>query len=337
MTITTRAPHPGSLLKELDLDRTGFLYLIELASELKADRAAGTETAQLTGKNIALVFEHSSTRTRCAFEVAAHEQGASVTYLGGPGWQLGAEESIADAARVLGRLYHGIEFRGYAQATVEELARYAGVPVWNGLTDEWHPTQMLADVLTMLEHHTGPISEISLCFVGDARNNVARSLLITGALLGLDVRVCAPRRLWPPDEVVERAQELALGSGALVTLTEDLTTGVAGVEFVYTDVWVSLDETEEQWARRVALLAPYQVTERVLAMSGRPDVKFMHCLPAVHDAASALGNRLYQQFGLVGAEVSDEVFESDRSIVFDQAENRLHTVKAVLVSAFETG
>lgn len=333
-TNTTSIHHrPGSLLKELDLDKAGFLALITAAGQLKAARANGSERPRLTGRNIALVFEKSSTRTRCAFEVAAHDQGAHVTYLGPEGSHIGREESIADTARVLGRMFDGIEFRGFAQETVEELAEHAGVPVWNGLTDSWHPTQMLADVLTMTEHHTGPVEEIAYCFLGDGRNNVARSLLITGALLGMDVRIAAPRDLWPPDDVIAEADRLAVTSGARVLVTEDVEQGVAGVDFVYTDVWVSMGESDEQWGTRIPQLLPYRVTEKMLLASGKPGTKFLHCLPSVHDRSTQLGRRLFDRFGLDGAEVTDEVFESPHSVVFDQAENRLHTIKAVLVAA----
>ncbi|MEU3465585.1 ornithine carbamoyltransferase [Streptomyces sp. NPDC006733] len=332
---TTTATHrrPGSLLKELDLDKAAFLALITAAGQLKAAKANGSERPQLTGRNIALVFEKSSTRTRCAFEVAAHDQGAHVTYLGPEGSHIGREESIRDTARVLGRMFDGIEFRGFAQDTVEELAEHAGVPVWNGLTDAWHPTQMLADVLTMTEHHPGPVEEIAYCFLGDGRNNVARSLLITGALLGMDVRIAAPRALWPPQDVIAEADRLAVSSGARVLVTEDVAQGVAGVDFVYTDVWVSMGESDEQWSTRIPQLLPYRVTEKVLLASGKPDTKFLHCLPSVHDRSTQLGRRLFDRFGLDGAEVTDDVFESPHAVVFDQAENRLHTIKAVLVAA----
>lgn len=326
--------HPGSLLKELDLDKKQFVDLLHLARDLKRSRAGGREHPRLVGRNIALVFEKASTRTRCAFEVAAHDEGAHVTYLGPEGSHIGREESIADTARVLGRMFDGIEFRGFAQDTVEQLADHAGVPVWNGLTTEWHPTQMLADVLTMTEHHNdGPLEEIAYCFLGDGRNNVARSLLVTGALLGMDVRIAAPRELWPPDNVVTIAQALAADSGARVLVTEDVTLAVEGVDFVYTDVWVSMGESAEQWATRIPLLLPYRVTAKLMAESGQVDTKFLHCLPSVHNADTELGRRLHEQFGLSGAEVSDEVFESPASIVFDQSENRMHTIKAVLVSA----
>ncbi|MBJ7287918.1 MAG: ornithine carbamoyltransferase [Williamsia sp.] len=323
----------GSLLKESDLSKAEFLSLVEHARALKNDRRAGTRCRRLIGKNVALIFEKSSTRTRCAFEVAAHDEGAHVTYLDPAGSHLGKDESVPDTARVLGRMFDGIEFRGFDQHTVDQLAEFSGVPVWNGLTDQWHPTQMLADVMTMVENHRGPIESIAVCFTGDGRNNVARSLLVTGALLGLDVRIAAPRQLWPPDDVVQIANDLAATSGARLLVTDDLSTAVDGVDFVYTDVWVSMGETDEHWAQRVPLLLPYRVTAAVLKSSHNPDVKFLHCLPSVHDRSTALGRRLFDQFDLDGAEVTDEVFTSPASVVFDQAENRMHTIRAVLVNA----
>ena len=322
--------HPGCLLKEADLSKDEFLRLVADAASLKAAKRAGTELPLLTGRTIALVFQKASTRTRCAFEVAAHDQGAHVTYLGPEGSHLGTEESVEDTARVLGRLYDGIEFRGFDQSTVEQIADAAGVPVWNGLTDQWHPTQMLADVLTMTEHHDGPLDEVVLCFLGDGRN-VARSLLVTGALLGLDVRIAAPRDLWPPEDVVALAQGLAAGSGARLTVTEDSASGCAGADFLYTDVWVSMGEAPEIWDKRVPLLLPYRLTSELLVSTGKATTRVLHCLPAVHDRSTALGQRLFDAFGLDGAEVTDEVFRSAASVVFDQAENRLHTIKAVLL------
>lgn len=326
--------HPGSLLKELDLTKAQFLALLDLARDLKKAKKAGTETQHLRGKNIALVFEKSSTRTRCAFEVAAHDQGAHVAYIGPEGSHIGRDESITDTARVLGRMFDGVEFRGYAQEAVEKLADHAGVPVWNGLTDQWHPTQMLADILTMTEHSGKQLEDIAYCFVGDGRNNVARSLLVTGALLGMDVRIGAPRDLQPPLELITAAEKLAVTSGARITVTDDATEAVRGADFVYTDVWVSMGETADKWAARVPELLPYRVTEDLLRATGNPQAKFLHCLPAVHDDQSDLGRRVREEFGLIGAEVADEVFESAHSIVFDQAENRMHTIKAVMVSAF---
>jgi len=327
------ARHPGSLTKELDLDAKEFLDLVDLAAQLKREKADRRQLRRLDGRTIALVFEKNSTRTRCAFEVAAHDMGAHVTYLGPEGSHIGREESIRDTARVLGRLYDGIEFRGFAQATVEELADHAGVPVWNGLTDSWHPTQMLADVLTMLEHRRVPAPEIAFCFTGDGRNNVARSLLVTGAMLGMDVRIAAPPQLQPPADVVATARDLALSTGARVLVTDDPIAGVAGADFVYTDVWVSMGESQDEWDTRVPLLTPYRVTEELMTATGRPAAKFLHCLPALHDRSTTLGRRLFDSHGLDGAEVTDEVFESERSVVFDQAENRMHTIKAVLVNA----
>ena len=328
---TTR--HPGSLTKELDLDTKQFLGLLDRAAQLKAAKAAGAEDRLLEGRTIALVFEKDSTRTRCAFEVAAADQGARTTYLGPAGSHLGREESVRDTARVLGRMYDGIEFRGFAQETVETMADAAGVPVWNGLTDAWHPTQMLADVLTMTEHHPGPVQDISYCFTGDGRNNVARSLLVTGALLGMDVRITAPSHLQPPVDVVATARELAASSGARLLVTDDPAEGVAGADFVYTDVWVSMGEPQEEWDRRVPVLTPYRVTAELMAATGRPDARFLHCLPALHDRRTVLGRQVYDRYGLDGVEVTEEVFESARSVVFDQAENRLHTIKAVMVTA----
>ena len=329
----TLARPSRSLLTVTDLGRAGFVEMLDLAADLKADKRAGRERRSLVGRNIALVFEKDSTRTRCAFEVAAYDQGAHVTYLGPAGSHLGREESVADTARVLGALFDGIEFRGFAQSTVEELSRHAGVPVWNGLTDEWHPTQMLADVLTMREHQPGEIEAISYCFLGDGRSNVARSLLITGATLGMDVRIAAPRELWPPDSLVADAEREALVSGARVMVTDDTAAALEGAAFVYTDVWVSMGEADAEWEHRVPLLTPYRVTAQVMAATGRPDTRFLHCLPAVHDTTTALGRRIHERFGLVGAEVTDDVFGSAASVVFQQAENRLHTIKAVLVAA----
>jgi ornithine carbamoyltransferase len=329
----TTQRHPGSLLKELDLDKKDVLALLDMARSLKKAKAQGTEVPQLVGKNIALIFEKASTRTMCAFEVAAFDQGAHVTYLGPSGSHIGSGESIADTARVLGRMFDGIEFRGFAQASVEQLADHAGIPVWNGLTTEWHPTQMLADILTMTEYHDGPLEGIAYCFLGDGRNNVARSLLIIGALLGMDVRIAAPRELWPPDDVVYAAESLAMDSGARVLITDDAARAVQGVDFVYTDVWVSMGESEDDWATRVPGLLPYRVTEALMNSTGRADTKFLHCLPSLHNTATDLGRRLHEQFGLDGAEVTEDVFESPASVVFDQAENRLHTIKAVMVNA----
>ena len=326
--------HPGSLLKELDLDAKQFLDFVEFAADLKRDRQAGVEVPRLTGRTIAMLFQKNSTRTRCAFEVAAAHQGARVTFIGAEGSHLGREESIADTARVLGRLYDGIAFRGFRQETVEELDAYAGVPVWNGLTDEWHPTQMLADVLTMTEYAVVPLEQIVCCYTGDGRNNVARSLLVTGALLGMDVRIAAPAELQPPADVIERAQELAAGSGARLLVSADPHAAVRGADFVYTDVWVSMGESPDAWATRIEQLRPFRVTADLMRSAG-PDARFMHCLPSLHNRSTELGATLYDRFGLDGLEVTEDVFESPASVAFDQAENRMHTIKAVIVSALE--
>ncbi|MFJ2116410.1 MULTISPECIES: ornithine carbamoyltransferase [unclassified Streptomyces] len=319
-------------LKELDFTAEEFRGLIDLAAELKAAKKAGTEVQRLRGRNIALIFEKSSTRTRCAFEVAAADQGASTTYLDPSGSHIGKKESARDTARVLGRMFDGIEFRGDAQATVEELAAHAGVPVFNGLTDDWHPTQMLADVLTMTEHTDKPLTETAFAYLGDARFNMGNSYLVTGALLGMDVRIVAPRAYWPADEILALAREAAEESGARLTLTESVEEGVAGADFVTTDVWVSMGEPQEVWDERIEALGPYAVTMDVLRATGNPGVKFLHCLPAFHDLGTAVGREIHARHGLTSLEVTDEVFESAHSVVFDEAENRLHTIKAVLVA-----
>ncbi|MFJ3143500.1 ornithine carbamoyltransferase [Streptomyces halstedii] len=319
-------------LKELDFTAEEFRGLIALAAELKAAKKAGSEVRRLCGRNIALIFEKTSTRTRCAFEVAAADQGASTTYLDPSGSQMGHKESVKDTARVLGRMFDGIEYRGDSQQAVEELAAYAGVPVFNGLTDDWHPTQMLADVLTMTEHTAKPLEETAFAYLGDARFNMGNSYLVTGALLGMDVRVVAPAAYWPARDVVDRARELAAVSGARVTLTEDVTEGVRGADYVATDVWVSMGEPKEVWDERIAALAPYAVTMDVLRASGNDAVKFLHCLPAFHDLGTTVGREIHARYGLAELEVTDEVFESPHSVVFDEAENRMHTIKAVLVA-----
>ncbi|WP_369263049.1 ornithine carbamoyltransferase [Streptomyces sp. R35] len=321
-------------LKELDFTEEEFRGLIELAAELKAAKKAGAETQYLRGKNVALIFEKTSTRTRCSFEVAAADQGASTTYLDPSGSQIGHKESVRDTARVLGRMFDAIEYRGDSQAAIEELAAYAGVPVYNGLTDDWHPTQMLADVLTMTEHVDKDIYDdgVTFAYLGDARFNMGNSYLITGALLGMDVRIVAPKAYWPGDEVVARARELAEDSGAVITLTEDVAEGVRGADFVATDVWVSMGEPKEVWNERIAALTPYAVTMDVLRATGNPAVKFLHCLPAFHDLGTKVGREIHETHGLDSLEVTDEVFESAHSIVFDQAENRLHTIKAIMVA-----
>ncbi len=324
--------HGRNFLKELDFTPDELRHLIALSATLKAAKAGGYERQGLTGKNIALIFEKTSTRTRCAFEVAAHDQGAHVTYLDPSGSQLGKKESIKDTARVLGRMYDGIEYRGFAQETVETLGQFAGVPVWNGLTNEWHPTQMLADMLTMHEHSFKHPDEVSYCYLGDARNNTARSLLITGALLGMDVRIAAPKSLWPDQELRDNADVIAKDTGARLLVTDDVDAAVLGVDFLYTDVWVSMGEPTEVWDERIKALLPYQVNAAVVVATGNPSVRFMHCLPAMHNRDTANAEHLFEHTGMGAFEVTEDVFESPRSIVFDQAENRLHTIKAVLVA-----
>ncbi|MCE4944030.1 MULTISPECIES: ornithine carbamoyltransferase [Streptomyces] len=320
-------------LKELDYSAEEFRRLIDLAAELKAAKRAGAEVRRLNGRNIALIFEKTSTRTRCSFEVAAADQGATTTYLDPSGSQMGHKESVKDTARVLGRMFDAIEFRGSRHADVEELAAHAGVPVYNGLTDDWHPTQMLADVLTMIEHSGGrPLTETAFAYLGDARNNMGNSYLVTGALLGMDVRIVAPRKLWPEETVIARARALAETSGARITLTEEVAEGVRGADFVATDVWVSMGEPKEVWDERIALLTPYAVTMDVLRATGKPGVRFLHCLPAYHDLGTEIGREIHARHGLDSLEVTDEVFESAHSVVFDEAENRMHTIKAVLVA-----
>jgi len=330
----TSPRHPGSLLADTEMTKQRFMNLILLAAKLKHAKHGGTERPLLTGRSIALLFEKNSTRTRCAFEVAAYDQGAHVTYLGPTGSHVGAEESIADTARVLGGMYDGIAFRGFDQAAVTELADHAGVPVWNALSDQWHPTQSLADILTMTEHHDGELEDIAYCFAGDGRNNVARSLLVTGAVLGMDVRIAAPASLQPPADVVAAAHEAAAASGARVLVTDDVTRAVRDVDYIYTDVWLSMGEPDSQWASRVSELLPYRVTEQLMAATGRADTKFMHCLPSIHNRETKVGARLFDQFSLDGAEVTEQVFESKNSIVFDQSENKMHTIKALLVGTF---
>ncbi|MFB6848680.1 ornithine carbamoyltransferase [Streptomyces sp. NPDC056373] len=320
------------LLKELDFTEEEFRGLVELAADLKAAKKGGIEPRYLQGRNIALIFEKTSTRTRCAFEVAAADQGASTTYLDPFGSQIGHKESVKDTARVLGRMYDAIEYRGDSQQKVEELAAHAGVPVYNGLTDDWHPTQMLADVLTMTEHCAKPLGEVSFAYLGDARFNMGNSYLVTGALLGMDVRLVAPKEYWPAEEIVDRARALAVTSGARITLTETVDEGVRGADFIATDVWVSMGEPKEVWAERITALAPYAVTMDVLRATGNPDVKFLHCLPAFHDLGTRVGQEIHAAYGLEYLEVSDEVFESAHSVVFDEAENRMHTIKAVMVA-----
>ena len=324
--------HGRCLLKETDLTRDEFVSVIDLAVTLRAEKRAGTERQRMVGRNVALIFEKASTRTRSAFEVGAHDQGAHTSYLGPEESQLGHKESAKDTARVLGRMFDGIEYRGFAQETIETLGRHAGVPVWNGLTDEWHPTQMLADVLTMRDHSDKPIEEVAYCYLGDARNNTANSLLVTGALIGADVRIAAPEALWPSSEVQGIARRLASTSGARLTVTADVDEAVLGSDFLYTDVWVSMGEPERDWEQRIRMLLPYQVNSTLMKATGNPSVKFLHCLPALHNTDTEVGRQLFNRFGLSELEVTEDVFESPASIVFDQAENRLHTIKATMVA-----
>lgn len=319
-------------LKLLDFTPEEIKGLVELAARLKADKKAGVEKQTLTGKNIVLLFEKDSTRTRCAFEVGAHDQGAHVTYLGPTGSQMGKKESIADTARVLGRMYDGIEYRGYDQKIVEDLARFSGVVVWNGLTTEFHPTQILADLLTMKEHSTKPFSEMKFCYLGDARNNMGNSLMVGCAKMGIDFRAACPKSCAPAEELVAECRKVAAQTGAKITITEDIAEAVKGCDFLYTDVWVSMGEPDEVWAERIRLLKPYQVTAEVMKLTGNPDVKFLHCLPSFHDLNTRIGREIYEKYGLTAMEVTDEVFESPASIVFDEAENRMHTIKAVMVA-----
>ena len=321
-----------SFLKLLDFTPQEIKFLLDLSVDLKKAKYGGYEQQRLKGKNIALIFEKASTRTRCAFEVAAFDQGALVTYLGPSGSQIGNKESMKDTARVLGRMYDGIEYRGFAQTTVEELAEYSGVPVWNGLTNEFHPTQILADFQTMMEHSDKPLHQISFCYLGDARNNMGNSLLVGAAKMGMDFRAAAPKSVQPSEELVAQCREIAKETGAKITITDNVDEAVKGVDFLYTDVWVSMGEPDEVWKERIALLKPYQVNMDVIKKTGNPKVKFLHCLPAFHNRETTVGEEIYQKFGLDGMEVVEDVFESEHSIVFDQAENRLHTIKAVMVA-----
>ncbi|NAZ47478.1 ornithine carbamoyltransferase [Vibrio toranzoniae] len=322
-----------NFLKLLDFTPKEIQFLLDLSADLKKAKYAGTEQKKLNGKNIALIFEKASTRTRCAFEVAAFDQGAQVSYLGPSGSQIGQKESMKDTARVLGRMYDGIEYRGFGQSIVEDLGAYAGVPVWNGLTDEFHPTQILADFLTMLEHGRGKhLHQISFAYLGDARNNMGNSLLVGAAKMGMDIRLVAPKAFWPEEQLVEECQAIAQNTGAKITLTEDVAEGVKGCDFLYTDVWVSMGEAPEAWDERVAVMTPYQVNMDVIKLTGNPQVKFMHCLPAFHNNETVIGQQVADKYGMNGLEVTDEVFESDCSIVFDEAENRMHTIKAVMVA-----
>ena len=321
-----------SFVKELDFTPEELRFLLKLSADLKAAKYGGFEQPRLKGKNIALIFEKTSTRTRCAFEVAAYDQGAHVTYLGPSGTQIGHKESMKDTARVLGRMYDGIEYRGFGQELVEILAQYAGVPVWNGLTDQFHPTQMICDILTMMEHSPKHLNEIAYCYMGDARNNMGNSLMVTGCKLGMDVRLCAPKALWPAEDLVATCRQVAAETGARLTLTESVDEGVKGVDYLYTDVWVSMGEPKEVWDERIKLLLPYQVNMDAVKKSGNPNVKFMHCLPAFHNRETKVGEDIYEKTGLESLEVTEELFESPRSIVFDQAENRMHTIKAIMVA-----
>ena len=324
--------HGKHLLKLADFSPEEISYLIDLAAELKAAKREGTEEQKLVGKEIALIFEKDSTRTRCAFEVAAYDQGAHVTFIGPSGSHMGHKETVKDTARVLGRMYDAIEYRGFGQDAVEELAKWAGVPIYNGLTDEWHPTQILADFLTFKEHSSKPLDEVVFCYLGDARFNMADSYLVGGAKLGMDVRIASPKSLWPRDEIVELARSVAAETGATITLTDDVAEAVRGADFLLTDVWVSMGESDEVWAERIELLTPYQVNAKTLELTGNPEVKFMHCLPAFHNTETQVGKEIFEKFGMEALEVTEEVFESPASLVFDEAENRLHTIKAVMVA-----
>ncbi|MCF6269375.1 MAG: ornithine carbamoyltransferase [Melioribacteraceae bacterium] len=321
-----------NFLKLLDFNKEELRYLLDLSKELKAAKYAGKERKKLEGKNIALIFEKASTRTRCAFEVAALDQGAHTTYLGPTGSQIGHKESMKDTARVLSGMYDGIEYRGFGQEIVEELGEYSSVPVWNGLTNEYHPTQILADLLTMEEHSPKQIEEVSFCYLGDARYNMGNSLLVGGAIMGMDVRICAPNGFQPDDKLVAQCLEIAKESGANITITANVEAGVKNVDFLYTDVWVSMGEPEEAWKERIELMKPFQINSKVLAVTGNSDVKFMHCLPAFHNRETVMGEDIFQKYGMDGLEVTDDVFESKHSIVFDEAENRMHTIKAVMVA-----
>lgn len=321
-----------NFLKLLDFSPQEIKFLLDLSVDLKKAKYAGTERQKLKGKNIALIFEKDSTRTRCAFEVAALDQGAHVTYLGPTGSQMGKKESIKDTARVLGRMYDGIEYRGFGQNIVEELGKYAGVPVWNGLTTEFHPTQILADFMTMMEHCDKPLSKIKFCFLGDGKNNVGNSLMVGAAKMGMDFRAAAPKSCQPKEELVKKCMEIAKETGAKITITGNVKRAVNGVDFLYTDVWVSMGESEKVWEERIKLLKPYQVNKNVVKMTGNPKVKFLHCLPSFHNKETVLGKEICQKYGLSEMEVTDEVFESPASVVFDEAENRVHTIKAVMVA-----
>ena len=321
-----------SVLSLRDFTPAEIRFLLKLSADLKAAKYAGTEQQGLKGKNIALIFEKPSTRTRVGFEVAAHDQGAHVTYLGPSSTQIGSKESMKDTARVLGRMFDAIEYRGFGQAVVEELATFAGVPVYNGLTDEFHPTQVLADLLTMREHSERPLGQIAFCFLGDIGNNMGDSLLIGGAKMGMDVRLCGPKSCWPSAEIMAGARTIATDTGARILISDVVDEAVTGCDFLYTDVWLSMGEAEEQWGSRIEMMKPYQINAEVMALTGNPETKFMHCLPAFHDTSTKVGRSIKEKFGLDAMEVSNDVFESKASIVFDQAENRMHTIKAILVA-----
>lgn len=321
-----------NFLKLLDFTPQEIKFLLDLAIDLKKAKYAGTEQPRLQGKNIALIFEKDSTRTRCAFEVAAYDQGARVTYLGPSGSQIGKKESMKDTARVLGRMYDGIQYRGYGQDIVEELGKYAGVPVWNGLTNEFHPTQILADFMTMMEHSDKPLNKVSFAYCGDARNNMGNSLMVGAAKMGMDFRAVAPKQNWPNEALVAQCREIARETGARITLTESVDEGVKGVDFIYTDVWVSMGEADHVWEERIKLMLPYQVNKSMLQKTGNPNVKFLHCLPSFHNRETAIGEQIFQKFGIEAMEVNDDVFESPASLVFEEAENRMHTIKAVMVA-----
>jgi len=321
-----------NFLKLLDFTPDEIKFLLDLAIDLKKEKYSGTEKQRLKGKNIALIFEKASTRTRCAFEVAAFDQGARITYLGPEGSHIGKKETMKDTARVLGRMYDGIEYRGFGQVIVEELAKYAGVPVWNGLTNEFHPTQILADFMTMMEHSNKPLHQISFVYCGDARNNMGNSLMVGASKMGMDFRACAPKKYWPDKELIATCQAIAKSTGAKITLTESIDIGVKEVDFVYTDVWLSMGEAKDLWDERIKEMLPYQVNKELIKKTGNPKVKYMHCLPSFHNMDTEMGMEIFKKYGLNGLETTEDVFESDASIVFDEAENRLHTIKAVMVA-----
>jgi ornithine carbamoyltransferase len=334
MTKTSTAVdlHGRHLLTLADYSPEELTYLLDLAAELKAAKREGREEQYLVGKEIALIFEKDSTRTRCAFEVAAYDQGAHVTFIGPSGSHLGHKETAKDTARVLGRMYDAIEYRGFGESVADEFARWAGVPIYNGLTDEWHPTQILADFLTIREHVPKPLDEVAFCYLGDARFNMGDSYLVGGAKLGMDVRIAAPKSLWPPEDLVQLALETAVETGGTITITDDVADAVRGCDVLLTDVWVSMGEADEVWAERIELLRPYQVNAEAMAATGNPDAKFMHCLPAFHNTDTEVGKEIFEKFGMEALEVTEEVFESPASLVFDEAENRMHTIKAVMVA-----